>query len=881
MSNHSLADKIGKETEQRPAAGALRRPQEMQERCTPSRIDELTQVIEALQADLKGMSEELRRSRERFEATVQTSGDGIWDWDLEADVVYFSPRWKSQLGYADHELPNASVEWESRLHPEDRAVTLAGLHAFLDGRALALEMEFRLQHKDSSYRWIRARVAVLRHPDGKAYRLAGSHTDITERKRAEEELGNSETLYHSLVETLPVNVFRKDCLGRFTFGNSRFCNSLGQPPPQILGKTDYDYYPQELAEKYRRDDRRVMETQEVLEDVEEHLKPDGQKLYVQVLKTPVHDVWGAVVGTEGIFWDVTERKRIEEELRQAKEAAEAASRAKSVFLAAMSHEIRTTLNGILGMTELLLDTELSPAQRENLSLVKKSADSLLGVLNDILDFSKIEVDKLALDHAPFRLRREIEDLLGVLAVGAHQKGLKLACQVAPEVPDALVGDPGRLRQVLINLIANAIKFTERGEVVVEVKRQTTEDMEKEEKEREAKDVGAPAQPSPGSLASFSGYSVSSGVCLHFAVRDTGIGIPPDKHQLIFNPFVQADGSLTRRYGGTGLGLAISSRLVGMMGGRLAVTSAVGEGSTFHFTARFELPQDQAAPPLPRGPIAAEPAPVPFHSRHQRPLRILLAEDNLISQKVALSILQKQGHAVMAVGNGREVLAALDNGPFDVVLMDVQMPELDGFETTAAIRAREQGTGRHVPILATTAYALKGDRERCLRAGMDGYVAKPIQALQLLEALESVVPIVTEPLTGLEGEAPAEEDSQWRAALEEVGGDRQLLAKLADIFLEEYPKEMTVFRAAIDRGDAAGLQQAAHTLKGELSTFAAQEAFATALQLETLGRQGDLTAAEATLATLVQEVDRLRPALIALAKEARDPLPQIGRPQPKG
>jgi PAS domain S-box-containing protein len=695
----------------------------------------------------------------------------------------------------------------------------------------------------------------------------------------------SETLYHSLVETLPVNVFRKDRWGRFTFGNSRFCNTLGQPLQQILGKTDYDYYPRELAEKYRRDDLKVMETEEVFEDVEEHLKPDGQKLYVQVLKAPVYDVWGEVVGTEGVFWDVTERKRIEAELRQAKEAAEAASRAKSTFLAAMSHEIRTPMNGILGMTELLLDTELTPEQREYLSLVKKSADSLLGVLNDILDFSKIEADKLALDSVPFRLRPELEGLLSVLALGARQKGLQLTCHVTPEVPDALVGDPGRLRQVLVNLIANAIKFTERGEVVVEVKRQTTEDTEdteKEEQEKRAKNAGTVGQPSSaGAPASSSGCSVSSVVCLHFAIRDTGIGIPPNKQQLIFDPFVQADGSLTRRYGGTGLGLAIASRLVGMMGGQLAVTSAVDQGSTFHFTARFGQQQDQAAPPPLPEPIAAKPASVPSGPRHRRRLRILLAEDNLISQKLAASILHKQGHAVLVVGNGREALAALDHGRFDVVLMDVQMPELDGFEATAAIRAREQGTGQHLPILAMTAYALKGDRERCLRAGMDGYVAKPAQALQLLEALEAVVPTVTEPPAGLEDEAPAEADLPWAAALAEVGGDRQLLAQLADIFLEEYPKEMTALRRAIDRGDAPGLQQAAHTLKGELNTFAARTAFATALQLETLGRQGDLAAAGATLATLAQEVDRLRPALTALAREARGPSPQTGRPPPKG
>jgi PAS domain S-box-containing protein len=673
--------------------------------------------------------------------------------------------------------------------------------------------------------------------------------EIAEGERTQECLRNSEALYQSLVQTLPVNVFRKDRLGRFTFANTRFCTSLGRVPNEIIGKTDHDFYPPELAEKYRRDDAKVIETKEVVEDVEEHLKPDGQKLYVQVIKAPVFDGRGEVVGTEGIFWDVTERRKFEQELRQAKEAAEAASRAKSTFLAAMSHEIRTPMNGILGMTELLLDTQLAPEQREYLTLVNRSAESLLGVINDILDFSKIEAGKISLDHVPFRLRRELEEMLSVLGLSAHQKGLELACHVAPEVPDALLGDPGRLRQVLVNLIANAIKFTERGEVVVRVSADKVTGR-RGGKEREE----TPSLPVC--------LSPCLPVSLSFAVSDTGIGIPLDKQKFIFDPFVQADGSLTRRYGGTGLGLAISTRLVEMMGGKLSVASTVGQGSTFQFTARFQIQQGPCDELIP-----AQPSGVPFLPQHQRNLRILLAEDNKVNQQLAVSILNKQGHSVEVVGNGKEALAALDSRAFDLVLMDVQMPQMDGFEATAAIRAQEKGTGQHIPIIAMTAYALKGDRERCLASGMDGYVPKPARSLQLLRAIESVVPVVTESSSEPNVDFPSDANSRWKEALAEVGDDMGLLARLAGLFLEAYPEELTAMRAAIDKGDAYALQNAAHTLKSELSTFAARAAHDSALGLELMARQGDIGAAPATFSTLLEEVERLRPALTALANSA--------------
>ena len=552
---------------------------------------------------------------------------------------------------------------------------------------------------------------------------------------------------------------------------------------------------------------------------------DGGSVWVRCRGLAVRNERGEPIRLLGCHTDVTALKRAEEdlrhqaaELRDARDAAERANRAKSIFLANVSHEIRTPLNAVIGTTELLGDTGLTPAQSDHLDAIRESAEALLDIINDILDFSKIEAGKLTSEQRPFLLRDRLDTLLKSLAPRLYGKPVVMTSDVAADAPDALVGDARLLRQVLANLLSNAMKFTAKGEIVLRVRGQELTD---------------------------------DAVTLRFEVADTGIGIPPDKQRVIFEEFVQADASTTREYGGTGLGLAIASRLVSALGGSIGLHSEPGQGSTFHFTARFGRGAAGEAP-RERAPVV-----------ELRPLRVLLVEDSVANQRVAAGVLEKAQHAVSIVSNGAAAVEACAAERFDVVLMDLQMPGMDGYEATRAIRRYERELGdRGTPIVALTARASMGNEAHCLSAGFDGYLSKPYRSRELLDAIAAVVG-GTEPAGAPEAPAEAREahdaprppDTRldWDAALEAVDGDRELLGKVIEGFLGQQPALLAELRDALPAGDLQVVKRVAHTIGGSLRLFDDARVVALANALEDRCGSGSSDAVEAAWRALEPEL----------------------------
>ena len=793
--------------------------------------------------------------------------------------------------------------------------------------------------------------------------MFGSHAqvNINQRKAAEAELRRREERYRTIIENTDDGYYELDQRHRLVFFNDALSGIFGLPREglegadliKLVSETDRPLMEQSL--------RIVQQNGRAVRSLEwSYVSPEGRTQNMECSISPLRNMKGNITGFRGFARDITKKKRAEA-LLQAKQAAEVANKSKSEFLANMSHEIRTPLNSIIGLAELLLDTDLQQDQREDLEVVNAAAHSLLALINDILDFSKIEAGRLSLEITPFPLRQVLDESVRIMAPKAQDKRIELAYRVNADVPDALVGDPTRFRQVLLNLVGNAVKFTDEGEVVVDCR-----------KENEQADA----------------------VTLHFSVRDTGIGIPKDKHEAIFKTFEQADGSTSRRFGGTGLGLAVSSQLAGMMGGRLWVDSELGIGSTFHYTAVFgvdnleELQQVPAPPEVPSGTtalvvekneavrgivqellelwglftygaerletatfpadigdapllafidgeistqpdsvkgwieqniqkgvrvavmlpqhsglrrgvfqkmgarailnkpigenglraalrelLAQEAAPQalvevetkPVPEEHPKGLRILAAEDTPFNQKFVRRIMERWGHRLVLAENGREALERLEEEPFDLVLMDVQMPEMDGIEATRRIREREKATGSHIPIIAMTAHAMKGDRDHCMEAGMDDYVSKPISAEILRQAIRKYMkPAQTAPVEEQnEAETPLPDEAIVLAAFD---NDRDFFKEAVGMFLEDYPEMMHEIQAAVQQSDAERLHRSAHALKGMTGNFHAVPAFEAARTLEEMGRASDLSGSDEAWKRLVDEMQRLHERLTALTEE---------------
>ena len=639
----------------------------------------------------------IRESEQRFRAVFEGGEIGIAVSDIKDGHMTVNPAYRRMLGCSEEEMQSIRI-FDQLTHPDDLESDRREFQRIVSGEVDHLHFDKRYLLRDHRLAWVSLELSVLRDPGGDPQFILGLATDITKRKHAEEELRASERQLRAFIEDAPVCVAMFDRNIRYLAASRRWLTDYGSGRSDLAGVCLYDAIPN-LPEKWRDSHRRGLagEKQHVDEDL--WVRSDGSPQWVSWALHPWRDPQGNIGGIIIAAEDISQRKQAETVLQNAKHAAEAASQAKSLFLATMSHEIRTPLNGILGMTELVLDSDLTSVQREHLNLARFSAESLLSIINDILDFSKIEAGKMEIESIPFHLRASLDETLKTCAIRARHKGLEFAFDAPPNLPDAFLGDPGRLRQILLNLIGNAVKFTDRGHIRVHVDA---------------------VSRTPGRAL------------LHFAVEDTGIGVPPELQEKIFGAFSQADDSMARKYGGTGLGLAICLRLVDRMGGQIWLESALQRGSTFHFTVDLAL---QIAGETAEHPPSAPPA--DSVTTQASPCHVLVVEDNAVNRMLAQRILEKRGFQVTLAVDGKQALLAVEKATFDLILMDIQMPEMDGFEATAAIRRREQLAGKHTPIIALTAHAMKEDRERCLSGGMDAYVTKPIRPDELFRTIHEL------------------------------------------------------------------------------------------------------------------------------------------------
>ena len=805
---------------------------------------------------LKLAEQAVRESEARYRLLFERNLAGVFSSTLDGHLRECNQAAARMFGYDSPEEVlrlTAAALYESA---SDRGKFLAKLKH--QKNLTNHEMKFR--RKDGKPVWVIANLALIDDSSPSGGIIEGSLVDITERRRAEQESRESGELISLLLNSVPEAVYGIDLRGDCTFCNPSCLRLLGYlDSSELLGKNmhelihhtrgDGSAYPAErckIYEAFRRGQGIHIED-EVL------WRQNGTSFPCEYWSHPLYRA-GEAVGAVVTFVDITERKRNEQLLRGAKEAAEASNRAKSQFLANMSHEIRTPMNGVIGIAGLLLDTQLTPEQLQYAEMVRSSGESLLAVINDILDFSKIEARKLTLETTDFDLRSVVESSAAVLTLKAREKGLLLTSEVDPSTPFLLQGDPNRLRQILINLVGNAVKFTEKGGV---------------------------------SILTRVEYGDEHDVTLRFTVSDTGIGFRQDQADSLFEPFVQADGSSTRRYGGTGLGLPISRQLVALMGGQIGVNSEPGKGSTFWFTAVFkkQMAMSAAASALPSAPTKAietiaDARPSPLAAAQARgQARILLAEDNTVNQRVATAILNKLGYHADLVANGEEALQALRQADYDLVLMDCRMPVLDGYEATPRIRDPRFGVRNpQIPIIAVTADAMSGDRDRCLQVGMNDYISKPIEVTKLSQVLEKWIKpsaIAVENLPPDTGAAPPPGAFKspafalpvfdhpvfnYKELLSRLMYDEELARTVVAAFLHDAPRQLDTLQQVLEQRNAEAAVRQAHTLKGASATVSAKALRDLSSQAQYAVSAGEFGDALALLPEMRDQLQLLQGAL---------------------
>jgi PAS domain S-box-containing protein len=778
--------------------------------------------------------EALRESEERFRLIADSCPAMMWVTDARGGSQFVNRAYREFCGITAEQVEGDN--WQSMLHPDDAPRYVAEFQRAVREHAL-FRTETRVRRADGEWRLIGCHAQPRFSPGGEFLGHIAVSADITERKQAEQALRSSEEKFRQLAENIREVFWMMAPQAEELLYVSpayeqvwgRSCDSLYRSPAswiEAIHPGDREQFRSLLARQLQG---------EAVDSVYRIRTPDGQEKWIRDRAFPVRDAGGQLIRVVGIAEEITERKRYEEELIEARRGADAANRAKSCFLANMSHEIRTPMNGVIGMIQLLLETELTAEQRHYIAVAESSGRTLLALIDDILDLSKIEARKISLENLSFDLRCTVEEAVQPLRVQAGAKGLDFHVRVSADIPPLLRGDARRLRQVLTNLCGNAIKFTGRGEVTVE--------------------------------AAFEGRS-GGAATVRFTVADTGIGIRPDQIAPLFSPFTQADASTTRKFGGTGLGLAICKQIVELMGGTIGVDSREGQGSTFWFTAVFEpVSRCRQQPAVERdGPVAG-----PRGRPDVAPgARILVAEDNATNREVAVAQLRKLGYRADAVTNGAEAAEAVRLGGYRLVLMDCAMPVMDGFEATRRIRqtippglAGNPGFSG-IPIVAMTADAMPADRDRCLREGMDDYLAKPVELDRLAEVLAKWLPPGgagdTLPAAGEPAAERADAVFDEEALLRRLMGDRQLATAILQGFLANIPPQLHNLRRRLDAADSPGARLQAHAMKGAAATVSAQGLHAVALAMERAATAGQLDRCGGLLPRAAEEFERFQSTL---------------------